>query len=64
MYKGFCLHVCVYMMYVPGVHRSQTKMGLNPLKLELEIVVSHPEVLEVNPRLLPEQQIHGAHLAL
>lgn len=37
----FCLHACMYIVYMPGALISQ-KRALDPLELELGIVVSQP----------------------
>jgi hypothetical protein len=36
----FCMHVCLCTTYMLGVHRGQER-GLNPVELELGMVVSH-----------------------
>lgn len=52
----FSLHVCLWTICMRGAHKSR-KRKQNPLKLQLELVVSHQWVLGIKPHLLEEQQV-------
>lgn len=40
MCMSLCLYVCICTMCIPGSHEGQKKV-LNPLEVELPMVVSH-----------------------
>lgn len=44
----FCLHACLCILCMPGVHRGQ-KMALDPLQLELHIFESHQVKQGIKP---------------
>ena len=49
MCNSVFLHVCMCAVYMSGAYRSQ-KMVLNPLALELQMVVSYHGVLGIKAR--------------